>query len=425
MQRYQTSAGGMIQTIFSATGPLEWPDGLSRLAERPRRAPFDAQAIAFVATLSARILRSPLARQYPELAALAHWFRRANLHAMSKRVCAAGSGQRVRPRGLVFIIAPANVEVLFVYGWLLSLLAGNASIVRVSQKVSPVRQAFLSVVDEICTDRLFAPILADTWLLTYAHDDAITARISAACDARLVWGGDATVSRIRSIFLKPLAIEAGFADRFSFAIFAADRVCSDDDPTLSEIARRFANDTLWFAQQACSSPRAIVWIGGDRDIEQARRRFWAFYRSAAQAFENEPADVVSRVTDLFMLASSGTIRQLGDALSAFPGRALGRGTLAKVREIHSGHGLLIEYFARAVADIPPLLASKDQTLVAYGLREEQIEALVAQLPNRALDRIILPGQAMEFSTVWDGSELFDILTRKVSVPPSGRPVGER
>ena len=85
--------------------------------------------------------------------------------------------------------------MLFVYGWLLSLLAGNASIVRVSQKASAVRQAFLSVMEEIAADRSFAPVLGDSWLITYPHEDVITAKISAACDARLVWGGDATVLR--------------------------------------------------------------------------------------------------------------------------------------------------------------------------------------------------------------------------------------
>ena len=415
----------MIHTIFPVGDPFEGLEGLSRIAERPRRPPFDVPAVGFVAALSSRILRSPLARQYPELAALAHWFRRANLQSMSARVRVDRSGERVRPRGLVFIIAPANVEVLFVYGWLLSLLAGNASIVRVSQKSSAVRQAFLSVVEEIAADRSFASVLADSWLLTYPHEDAITAKISAACDARLVWGGDATVAEIRLLPLNPLAVDVGFADRFSFAAFAAERVCRDSGPALSEVARRFANDTLWFSQQACSSPRAVVWIGDESEVEQARRRFWPLYQSAARIFENQPANVVSRVTDLFMLAGSGAIRQLGDALSSFPGRAIGCATFAKVREIHSGHGLFIEYFVRAIDEIPPLLASKDQTLVAYGLGEDQIEALVERLPNRAIDRIVLPGQATEFSTMWDGSELLDILTRKVSVPRSGRPIGER
>jgi hypothetical protein len=407
----------MIETIYPKAHPFEWPDGLLQLARRPRRRPFDPAAVAFVHALSSDILRSGAARRYPELAALAHWFRHAGRDAVERRVGNFVTGLRVRPRGLVFIVAPSNVEVLFIYGWLLSMLAGNGSIVRLSQKPSEVRDAFFEIVEKNGSGH---PSLEDSWLVTYPHDDAVTAKISAACDARIVWGGDATIAQLRAISLNPLAVEAGFADRFSFAAFAADRICADSDERLSELARRFVNDTLWFSQLACSSPRAVVWVGDEAAVDAARRRFWPLYLAAAAAFENEPAAVVSRVADLFMLAGAGAIEQLGASLSAFPGRAMGRGSFAKVRELHSGHGLFVEYIVGTAADIIPLLEGKDQTLVVYGLGLEQIETLIGQLPNRALDRIVSPGQATDFSIVWDGSDLFDILTRKVEIPPPPR-----
>jgi len=405
----------MIETVFATIDEPKWPDELSRLAHRRRREPFDAAAIEFVSTLSSRILRSPVAREYPELAALAHWFRRANVLSMAGRSRSAGDSLHVRPRGLVFIIAPANVEVLFMYGWLLSLLAGNASVVRVSQKASSVRDAFVAAVRELAAEKTFAAAVADSWLITYPHEDAITAQISSICDARVVWGGDATVSRIRAIPLKPVAVEAGFADRFSLAAFSAEQLCQEEAAALREIARRFANDTLWFAQQACSSPRAVFWVGDATRAEEARERFWPLYEAAASAFENEPAAVMSRVTDLFTLAGTGAIDRLRTSLAAFPARASGSAALTEVREIHSGHGMFVEYTVSSLADMARLMDDKDQTVVAHGFQDAQIELLLQSLPNRAVDRIVLPGQATDFSTVWDGSDLFEILTRKVSV----------
>jgi Acyl-CoA reductase (LuxC) len=413
----------MIETIFSSGDALVWPAGLTQLTARRPRPPFEPVAVEFVATLSSRILRSPLVRQHPELAAMAHWFRRANLKSMDNRIRMAERAHRVCARGVVFVLAPSNVEVLFIYVWLLSLLAGNVSIVRVSQKPSTLRDVVLSMVREVAASGPLARALNDSWLITYGHEVTITAQISAVCHARLVWGGDATVAQIRSIPLNPLAVDVGFADRFSFAAFAADRVCADDDATLREVARRFVNDTLWSAQQACSSPRAVVWVGERAQAETARRRFWPLYQSAAGAFENEPSAVMTRVADLFMLAGAGAIDRLGDTLSAFPGRAVGSSTFAKVRAFHSGCGMFVEYFVGSAAEISPLMASKDQTLVTYGLGAEAIEGLVALLPNRALDRIVLPGEANDFSTVWDGSDLFELLTRKVSVPGADRAIG--
>jgi hypothetical protein len=405
----------MIETVFSAVDGARGPEELDRLVRQPRREPFDATAIEFVSTLSSRILRSPLAREHPELAALAHWFRRANVLSIANRSRGAGGAPSVRPRGLVFVIAPANVDVLFIYGWLLSLLAGNASIVRVSQRASPLRDAFLGVVRETVAENPFASAVADSWLVTYAHDDSITASISAVCDARLVWGGDATVSRIRAIPIKPVAVEAGFADRFSFAVFSAKQMCAEDEATLREIARRFANDTLWFSQQACSSPRAVFWIGDAPRAKEARERFWRLYEAAAATFENEPAAVMSRATDLFMLAGEGAIDGLSTPLAALPARASGSSTLAHVREIHSGHGMFVEYTVHALRGVAGLMEDKDQTVVAHGFDAAEIDLLLRSLPNRAVDRIVSPGQATDFSTVWDGSELVDILTRKVVV----------
>src|SRR5580693_7019755 len=104
----------MIETVFSTNPSPSWPQEMQRLAQLPRRDSFEADAVALVGTVSQRILRSPLAREVPELAALAHWFRPANLRTMATRF-ADGGRTRTRPRGVVFALSPANVEVLFIY----------------------------------------------------------------------------------------------------------------------------------------------------------------------------------------------------------------------------------------------------------------------------------------------------------------------
>jgi hypothetical protein len=172
---------------------------------------------------------------------------------------------------------------------------------------------------------------------------------------------------------------------------------------------------LWFAQQACSSPRAVFWVGEPAPVEAARERFWPAYEAHASTFEDEPAAMMSRVTDLFMLAGAGAIDRLGSALAAFPARASGRAGLREVRNMHSGHGMFVEYSLPALAELARFMDDKDQTLVAHGFTDPEIELLLQSLPNRAVDRIVMPGHATEFSTVWDGSDLLDVLTRKVSL----------
>ena len=405
----------MIETVFSTNPSPSWPREVQRLAQLPRRDPFEADAVALVGTLSQRILRSPLARQVPELAALAHWFRPANLRTMAARFAGDGRSTRVRPRGVVFALSPANVEVLFIYAWLLSLLAGNATVVRVSRKPSPVRESFVALMRELAQEPAYEAMLRDSWIVTYEHDAALSQTLSEACHARLVWGGDATVAAIRSIPLNPLAVEISFADRFSLAALDANSVLAQTDDALREVARRFVNDTLWSDQQACSSPRAVIWIGAAQDVAKAKTRFWNAYRTASEGFVDDPSTVMARVTDLFALAAAGGIDGLAAAPAQRPALGIGTSAMSAVREIHSGHGLFVEYVATQAADIAGFVREKDQTLVVYGLPDEALSELIESLPNRALDRIVAPGQATEFSTIWDGTDLFDVLTRKIGL----------
>ncbi|MFC6804089.1 acyl-CoA reductase [Deinococcus caeni] len=38
------------------------------------------------------------------------------------------------PRGLVFHVPPANVDTIFIYSWLMSVLAGNRNVIRLSSR---------------------------------------------------------------------------------------------------------------------------------------------------------------------------------------------------------------------------------------------------------------------------------------------------
>jgi hypothetical protein len=394
---------------------LEWQDQLSNLARLPRRVPFDPVAVSVVGTLSQRLLRSGVGRQFPDLAALAHWFRPARLREMSARVLES-TQDRILPRGLVFAMAPANIELLFAYVWLLSLLSGNSTIVRVSSKPSQSRDRFLAAMREVTTGHEGMAVVADSWVLTYDHQVAYTKAISEVCHARLVWGGNATIAAVRSVPLNPLALEVSFADRFSLAAFDAETVCEVTHVGLKDVARRLAADTLWAAQQACSSPRVLVWVGEPGRVAEAQDRLWPEFAEAAGQFDDDPGASIRRITDVFSLAAEGAVNSLLAPLAQFPARAAGSGTdLAQVRRLHSGNGLFVEYAVPGIADVAALLGETDQTLVAYGFAEDAIEDLVSRLPSRAIDRIVAPGQATNFSSVWDGTDLFGVLTRRIQI----------
>jgi hypothetical protein len=91
----------------------------------------------------------------------------------------------------------------------------------------------------------------------------------------------------------------------------------------------------------------------------------------------------------------------------------------ELRAQHDGAGLFVELHLPNLPALAPHLTPRDQTLVVAGFGESELQALVAALPARALDRIVSPGRALDFDpTAWDGQNLLHQLTRAVALPRS-------
>ncbi len=411
-----------MQILFNSESNSQWRERLVELAGHPARTPFDEKAQTFVQDFARALREHPGSRQFPELAALAYWFRPSAIRQLEEQSSRARSAGKVCSRGLVFHLAPANVDILFAYGWLLSVLAGNTNIARLSQRATPQRAIILEIVRHLSTEEQHRDILVRTLLITYPHDAEITGEISKACDARLIWGGDATVSAIRALPIRATAIELAFADRYSLAAFSSTAIVNLDGDSLSELARKFCNDILWFQQQACSSPRSLFWIGTEQQTKEARIRFLPALLSAASLFGDEPSLLMTRVTDLFMLAASGLAGAMDRPISQFPLCANGTEFSVSERAIHSGNGLLVEHHLGSLQELGQLLLPQDQTLVAFGFSACELDKLIHYTRGRALDRVVAPGEALNFDSVWDGIDLMSVLTRQIRI---SSPIQER
>lgn len=98
---------------------------------RPKLVSFSHESFfAFTESLSKSLMRAPEVRRFPDLVALGYWLRKSNMLALAKRY----EHLVIRPIGNVFHAAPGNVDSLFVYSGILSLLCGNANIIRLSSK---------------------------------------------------------------------------------------------------------------------------------------------------------------------------------------------------------------------------------------------------------------------------------------------------
>ncbi|MDG0811882.1 acyl-CoA reductase [Cohnella rhizosphaerae] len=177
----------IIRAPADWNGP-DWQTQLEALCDKSLLAPFDPIALSFADRLSKRILLDKRMRSYPEMMALAHWLRKGNqaelIHSFEQR----HQGSLLRPRGVVLHFAPANVDTIFVYSFMISLLCGNSSIVRVSSTPNEQIDLLIGLLNELLEEEAFIPLKERICILTYAHNDAITSKLSQLCAVRVIWG---------------------------------------------------------------------------------------------------------------------------------------------------------------------------------------------------------------------------------------------
>lgn len=387
---------------------LFWPTNgsfeevLSNLKNTTLNRPFDEEVLEFIQRLSKRFVRM---RHLPEVVALGYWLRKANVRQMQAQFENSMEGKFIRARGLCFHIAPSNVDTIFVYSWMLSLLAGNKNIIRISSK-SEVNDVLRVILDEL---ENVEKVAKQTMICTYGRGENATEIISAACQTRVIWGGDTTVNAIRSVPLAPLANELAFPDRFSLAVFNAEKLCKLSEKALDALLEQFYNDVFWFDQMACSSPRLVVWVG------QSSKAFWQKFEKKimAKQYELLAATQVLKYTTSLQLAAENYVGKVE------PSIYFSRVQLVKlptnVREQHCGGGLFYEYEVNTLTDLAQVIIDKDQTIAYFGFESPELAQLVQIIPTRGIDRIVPIGQALDFSGVWDGQSFLTSFTREVVI----------
>ena len=388
----------------------------ARIAALEPMPSFDARTERFIAALSRALGSEGASRGLPAFQALAFWLRPAEARRLVQRGQAMARPDEVLvSRGVAFHVPPANVDTMFLYSWVLSLAAGNANVVRISSRLLDAQSWLWERLAALLSEPEHAAIAASTLMISYGHDDDITAACSRACDIRVIWGGDGTIETIRRAPLAAHAVDLVFPDRHSFALVGAAAWHALDATGRRRVAERFYNDAFWFDQLGCASPRVVAFVGDG----EASDGFWREVAAVAEAkgYVPDAVDVVAK----FVAACDAAVRLPVSRVCAFS---------PAVTVIDLGHAVALPregpgagyFFALHVPDVEalsPVIRRRDQTVTTFGVPAVALRRWAMGLNGRGIDRIVPMGEALAFDAVWDGVDLLGALTRRVTVRDTG------
>ena len=402
------------------SGKITYIVGDSSVVEGAAKAPslptFSALVVDFLSELSRELLAIPGIRNHTDVMSYAYWIRKASLELAKKDVVRDDISRM--GRGVAFHIAPSNVPVNFAVSMTSSLLAGNITIIRVSNKKFEEVDIICSVINRILEKEEFTKMKQYICIIRYEHSDEITAYLSSICDIRIIWGGNRTIEQIRSYPIPPRAIEMCFADRHSVAVIDTKNYLEmiQDKDIAKDIAKKFYTDTYYSDQNACSSPRIVVWLGkSDEDTEKAKKAFWdALEQEVSGRYEMQPiqaVDKLSMFTELSMNKDGVHLQRRSNKLFIIDLDDLSE----DVMDYKMGGGYFLQFTTEAISDIIPIMGKYCQTVAVLGIDKKEIVDFVQEYGVRGVDRVVDIGDTMGLEFTWDGYRMIEAMSRVVYV----------
>ncbi len=380
--------------------------------------PYAKKQCDFLQALSGAIRSDKEAKRYSDIQTFAFWIRKASLMQMRDDYLWGRRCYRMG-RGLIFHVAPSNVPINFAYSLVYGLLSGNANVIKVSSRRFVQTVILCRIMQEMVGREEFAWVGRQNAVVLYERDrkDA-TDELSAMCDVRIIWGGDATITQIRKSPMQPMSTEVTFADRYSFGVISTDAVLKMEEAELSRLAEAFYNDTYLMDQNACSSPHVIFWWGrvnGDRR-KAAQKRFWRAVRQAAQKYGLEAGKVSDKYTLLCRMAEKlehARVHCYENRLYVVDLQAFSDSVTA----YRGAYGFFFQYGIKELEELFEYVDDrKIQTCAVCGVDPGELAEGIRAHHIRGIDRIVPFGHTLDLGMIWDGYDIIERLTRCIDGP---------
>ncbi len=220
--------------------------------------------------------------------------------------------------------------------------------------------------------------------------------------------------RVREAALPPRAVEVAFADRYSLLCIRPEAVLALSADELERLAKDFYNDTYLTDQNACTSPRLIYWAGEGDSREASERFFRAVGAYARQRYELPAVTAVDKLTAACRAAMKLEGAEIVTGPDNWVTRVRVKALCPELYELRSPGGFFLEYAAPTLDALRDFVTPRVQTLSYLGFQPEELRHFVLENRLTGIDRIAPVGHTMDFALTWDGYDLIQTLSRKIS-----------
>ncbi len=372
------------------------------------KCPFDDSVVEFLNSLSKILMKSREAKAYPDVITLGFWMRKSSVLALKERFVTDSSDIKIG-RGVAFHIAPSNVPVNYAYSLLTGLLTGNANVVRIPSKDFPQVSIINKAINEALEE--YPDMKPYICLVRYGRDQKVNDMFSALADTRIIWGGDNTIAEIRKSPLGPRAGEIAFADRYSLAVIDSDKYMEVSDK--ERLAEEFYNDTYLSDQNACTSPRLVVWMGEKK--EEAKELFWKYEHDLVKKkYQFQSIMGINKLTSSYLMAVSKESVHVEQREDNYIVRVNVPEVNPDLMQLKDNSGYFFEYDCDDIIEIRDFCNNTHcQTIGFLGEKETIMPLLISGI--KGVDRVVPIGKTMDFDFIWDGYNLVERLTRTIKV----------
>ena len=370
---------------------------------------FDQTVIKLFGSISESIFKIKDLKKFPDLATFAFFCRSKNLKNFRQEYrnhINSRSG-----RGLALHFTPSNVPLNFAYSLLFSLITGNVTIIRLGKNKSEQSSIFLKILNKVIKHRKFIILRRKIAIVNYTKNENINNYLSENCQIRVLWGGDQSIEQIRNSRLKPDAFELTFPDRTSICIISSKYYL--DFSNYKYEALNFYKDTMTFDQNACTSPRLIVWVGAEKVNKIARKVFWENFNKVI--LEKNYSFNEKMAIDKITAQHSSAISLNGK--NNFKNKYIKNSLVNFFPTDFSNYkvpgGFFLEFNCKKIDFLKKYMTTKIQTVTTIGFSNLEIKKKLKVNQSKGIFRIVDNGKSSDMGLVWDGYEIIFQMSKKI------------